>query len=371
MELPNWYERWAPAALQERFARLRAYRVSPDALERRHDDPEYRARLEANVMELKNWSAAGSFRKEDRGWALDRMGFRSQLVFTTAHLSPLTAADLGDDVEFAYAYARIHNQAMLDFCASDKRLLPVCYVPIADLDRVAGFADEALAAGATALMIASACPTHHSPSHVALDALWARAQEARIPILFHVGGGGRLMDATYKENGLPPVPDFHGGDGNFTSISFMAISGPPMQTLSTLVFDGVFERFPELRFGVIEQGASWVPGWMRAMDSAAQAFRKNEERLQKLTLLPSEYVQRQLRVTPYPHEPAGWIAQQSGPGVCMFSSDYPHVEGGRNPIKRFTESMQGCTPEQDCGFWWRNFEDLMGAGLPAELRVPR
>ena len=65
------------------------------------------------------------------------------------------------------------------------------------------------------------------------------------------------------------------------------------------------------------------------------AFYKNEERLQKLSLKPSEFVQRQVRVTPYPHEDTGWIIANSGEEICLFSSDYPHVEGGRNPLKRF------------------------------------
>jgi long-chain acyl-CoA synthetase len=45
-----------------------------------------------------------------------------------------------------------------------------------------------------------------------------------------------------------------------------------MQTLATMVFDGVFDRFPRLRIGVIEQGANWVPSWMRQMESAFEAF---------------------------------------------------------------------------------------------------
>lgn len=373
MELPSWPEQWAPPALRERMApppnAERRRRLDVPAIERRHDDPEYRAKLDANVMGAKGWFAAGAFRKEDRPWALDRLGFRSQLVFTTSNLGGLAAIEHGDDVDLAYEYARIHNEAMLDFCSVDARLLPVCYLPLCDLSRAAGFAGEAVAAGAAALMVASACPRHHAPSHVGLDPVWALLQEARVPLVFHVGGGGRLMDPAYKENGLPPVPDFTGGDGNFTSVSFMAIPGPPMQTLATMILDGVLERFPELRVGVIEQGAAWVPGWMRSMDSAAHAFRKNEERLARLSLEPSEYVRRQVRVTPYPHEPAGWIVEQTGPEVCLFSSDYPHTEGGRNPIKRFDEHLAGCSREQCDGFWWRNFEDLMGAGLPAELRA--
>jgi predicted TIM-barrel fold metal-dependent hydrolase len=161
------------------------------------------------------------------------------------------------------------------------------------------------------------------------------------------------------------VPDFHGGAENFRSIDYMAIPYPPMQTLATLLLDGVFDRFPGLKFGVIEQGASWLPGWMRTLDSAFEAFRKNEERLQKLSLRPSELVRRQVRVTPYPAEDVGWIVENAGEEVCLFSSDYPHVEGGRHPLRRFEASLAGASERAKQRFYCDNFVDLMGPALPA------
>ncbi len=95
----------------------------------------------------------------------------------------------------------------------------------------------------------------------------------------------------------------------------MGIPGPPMQTLATMIFDGVLERFPELRIGVIEQGAIWLPSWMRQMEAAFEAFARHEERLRALSLRPSEYVRRQVRATPYPTEDVGWIIEQAGPEV--------------------------------------------------------
>ena len=118
-----------------------------------------------------------------------------------------------------------------------------------------------------------------------------------------------------------------------------------------------------LRIGVIELGASWVPGWMRALDSGAEAFRKNEHRLQRLSLKPSELVRRQVRITPYPHEAAGWIVRNTGPEVMMFSSDYPHVEGGRHPLRRFDDSLAGCTAAEQQAFYCDNFVDFMGPRL--------
>jgi predicted TIM-barrel fold metal-dependent hydrolase len=184
-----------------------------------------------------------------------------------------------------------------------------------------------------------------------------------VPVVFHVGGGGQLLDPNYFENGLPPVPDFHGGAENFRSIDYMAIPFPVMQTLATLILDGVLERFPRLQLGVIEQGASWLPGWMRQLDSAHEAFARLEQRLQNLSLKPSQYVQRQIKVTPYPAEDVGWIVAQAGDGVCLFSSDYPHVEGGRNPLRRFSQSLAGSSEQTQQRFYCDNFVELMGRAL--------
>lgn len=78
-------------------------------------------------------------------------------------------------------------------------------------------------------------------------------------------------------------------------------------------------------------------------------------------------MRRQFRVTPTPHEPTGWIIENSGPEVCMLSSDFPHVEGGRNPLKRFGEALEGIPAENQRRFHRDNFIDLMGAGLDPSL----
>jgi predicted TIM-barrel fold metal-dependent hydrolase len=376
METPDWFHAFADPEVREKLPPVFLASVRPgeermiDQFEARHRDPAYRAEDEAQILLRKNWAATGSFLKEDRPRALDLLGFESQLVFNTFVNGKLLAAERGDDIDFAYGFARSHNRAMVDFCGVDRRLLATGYVPLRDFERSRAMAGEVIEMGCRALLVPSGCPRGHSPSHVGLDPVWAQAQEAGLPIVFHVGGGhrladGRLLDMDYFENGGPPVPDFHGGDENFRSIDYMAIPTAPMQTLATLIFDGVLARFPELRFGVIEQGASWLPSWMRYMDSAFHAFRRREERLQRLALLPSEFVRRQVRATPYPAEDVGWTVRHAGPEVCLFSSDYPHVEGGRNPIKRFEESMVELSEPEKQRFYHDNFVDLMGRGLPS------
>lgn len=373
VELPTWFIEHADPEVAARMKPLYDFSLSPDeehTIERfleRHEDPEYRARDADEIWLRKNWKATGSFRADDRPAALDLLGMSTQLIFSTFFNGALQQAEHREDLDFAYGIARAHNRALVEFCSVDRRLLPVGYVPLADFDRSKEFAAETIERGAKALLVASACPPGHSPSHVGLDPVWAQAQDAGLPIVFHVGGGGQLLDPHYFDNGLPPVPDFHGGDGNFRSVDYLAIQYPVMQTLGALVIDGVFDRFPRLKWGVIEQGASWLPGLMRSLDSAADAFRKNEERLQRLDLRPSEYLRRQLRVTPYPHEDAGWIVEQSGEEMCLFSTDYPHVEGGRNPIGRFERSLAGLPEHSRQRFYRDNFVDLMGPALARDL----
>jgi uncharacterized protein len=374
METPDWLVPWADPPVRERMKPLYLSRVKPgeetfiDQFRRQHADPAERSGLEAEIMLRKNWSALGSFVREDRPRALDLLGFRSQLVFNTFLSAYLCTVEHERDVDFAYGLARAHNRAMVDFCSVDRRLLAVGYVPLADFGPARAMAEDAIAMGCKALLVPSACPESHSPSHTGLFPVWAIAQEARLPIVFHVGGGGKLLSPSYFDNGLPPVADFHGGAENFRSVDFMAIPGPPMQTLATMIIDGILDRFPDLKIGVIEQGAVWAPSWMRQLDSALDAFRKSEERLRNLALKPSEYVRRQIRITPYPTEPAGWIIEQTGPEVCLFSSDWPHVEGGRNPMKRFEDSLAGTPADAKQRFYCDNFVDLMGAGLAPELR---
>jgi uncharacterized protein len=369
----DWLSPYVPAAVQAAIPRLweasnevaTVGALGASNAEAKHQDPTYRAEDQSQLMLRKNFDATGSWIAADRPLALDLLGFRSQLVFDTfaSHKAIWTAQSnpmLG--VELAEGQRR----AMLDWCSVDPRLLPVVVVPLVDRSAAVRLAKTAIDAGACALQIGQYCPPDHSPSHLDFEPIWAMCAEAGVPIVMHVAGaGGQVMPIGYFENGRAPVADFHGGDSNFKSIDYLSIPYPVMQTLSALIIDGVLMRHPDLRIGCIEVGASWVPGLMRNLDSAHNAFAKNEDRLQQMDLLPSEYIARQVRVAPYPHEDTGWIIANGCERVAMFSSDFPHVEGGRNPIARFERSMAAHnTSAADIEkFYLGNFEDLMGRAL--------
>jgi hypothetical protein len=116
----------------------------------------------------------------------------------------------------------------------------------------------------------------------------------------------------------------------------------------------VLERFPTLHGGVIEMGAGWVPAMLRRLDHAVDIWKRSEPRLGTFRRTPSEQARAQLRFTPYAFEDVGWLFAQSDPALYLFSSDYPHAEGGRDPLGRFDRSVAAVDPTTVAAFYADN-----------------
>lgn len=120
----------------------------------------------------------------------------------------------------------------------------------------------------------------------------------------------------------------------------------------------MLEAHPQLRGGVIEIGAGWVPDMIRRLDYAADIWSKSEPQLGQMLRKPSEQIAQQLRFTPYPFEDVGQLISESSADLYMFSSDYPHAEGGRDPIGRFTRTTAKITGDDQEKFFSGNFTSL-------------
>ena len=316
--------------------------------------PEKAAAAEDRLLQDKGWSAMGAFDRVERSRVLDLFGFEGQLVFATFATSMFT----GRDVDRLYAGAAAQDRAMVEFCQDDPRLLPVAFVPLVDPGRAAKHVADAIALGCKAVMVPSTAAGEVSPTHPDLDPVWDTLAQANVPFVLHVGGGGRLLDPAFHNNAMP-VTDHLGGGENIRSKDFLAIHHSPELFLGALIYDGIFDRFPTLRGGCIEQGAGWVVSWMHHLDYGLRAFKRTEEPLRRLEHKPSDYVRKHLKFTPFPGEDVGWMIESAGAELFMFSTDYPHPEGGRDPLAKFEETLTSTSEADRERFYYSNMAELL------------
>jgi predicted TIM-barrel fold metal-dependent hydrolase len=362
METRDWLASYIDPRLREQLPPpdfARTGRMA-DAIGKTRDAAHWQSvNLEANLMNLKGWDAYGATDPAERTRALDMLGFDSQLVFASIAPGQFwgSFAQSEHNPELLYGGARALNRAMVDFCAHDKRLLPVGFVSLDVPELAEREIEEAIRLGCRTVWIPATVAGDKSPTHPAFDGFWARLQDANMPFMLHIGAGRIPIDSPWLNNGLESR-DFLGGGETVRAKDFMLMHAPSELFLSALVLDGTLEKFPRLRGGCIEQGAMWVIPWLKRLDAAQDSFVRTEPAL-ALPMRASEYARRQLRFTPFPTEPVGWMIEQAGSELFLFSSDYPHIEGGRNPIKRFESSMRETDEDAKDKFYARNFTELM------------
>jgi predicted TIM-barrel fold metal-dependent hydrolase len=131
--------------------------------------------------------------------------------------------------------------------------------------------------------------------------------------------------------------------------------------LSALILGGVFERHPDLRFGVIELCAHWIGPLGEQLDMWAEQFAKRFSGV--LSMRPSEYIARNVRVTPFYFEPTDTYLNRYPflTDVLCYSTDYPHVEGGKRSKQTFQDRIRSLDTTTQLKFFTTNGELLLPA----------
>ena len=368
MELPDFLAEYADPDMRERLARLRVPRVGRLATlveeaerNRKHSENDVAEMLALGdklISGPKGYMALGAFNADERAQALDLLGFARQLVFAT--FSESFAFSLERPIEERYAAARAHNRAMAEFCGKDPRLMGVALLPLDDPHASRAELEHILRLGLTATWVPHRPCGGRSPGHDDLDPIWARLAEAGVPFVLHVAGVPLQIDAAWMNTGRAVPTDWLGTGENVRGKDMTSLHQPAETFVGALVLDGVFERHRALRGGVIELGAGWVPQMIKRLDWIAEIWSRSDPQLKALTRKPSQQIIEHMAFTPYVYEDVGDLIRQSDSRLYLFSSDYPHAEGGRQPIERFGASLAGCDAAAQSHFYSENFARMFG-----------
>ena len=366
MELPDFLKAYADPALRDEIPEV-SYSASIVTDEEvavimgqggRHSSEHVAAQIALGdklIESSKEIQALGAFNSADRSTAMDLLGFRQQLVFATHSLRMPFSPSSKLEPRLRYGAARAHNRHMAEFCKSDRRLIGVAAIPLDEPDLAIAELEFALRAGLGAAWVPHRPCGERSPGPVDLDPFWARLAESRMPFVLHVGGAPLQLAKAWMNNGRPSTKDWLGGGENLRTKDVALLHEGPEQFLTMMVLDGVLERHPDLRGAAVELGAGWVPELLSRLDWVVKHWSRNDANLQALRRTPSQQITEQLAFTPFVFEEVGKFIDQSNPDLYLFSSDYPHIEGGRNPIARFETALGDRDESVRDRFYTRNF----------------
>ncbi len=325
---------------------------------KRQDDPGLMAESEETVVGdvLGGWKRLGAFDPNERSRAMDVFGYQLQWVLPTFSFHQIAHVDQADIME---AGARTLNKAMGEFCAHDRRLKAIGYLPLSlGPEKALSIMNEGLNAGCYSFMVDTNEPndTHLSFTHPNFDPVWARFCEVGAPFSVHVAANGHYkpVPKSFSNNGREAL--VLGGDAPPGELGLITIKNSVEIFLSAMIFDGVFERHPNLRGICMEHGAFWVPAWLRGLDFTASSYFNRRS----FNEPPAATARRHLKFSPFAGEPVGWIIENTGPEMLVFASDFPHPEGSSDPIKKFEATMENCDQSVMDAFYYGNMAEAMG-----------
>jgi predicted TIM-barrel fold metal-dependent hydrolase len=287
----------------------------------------------------------GAFDAQVRNKELDADGVAGEVIFPDADAitgcaSPPFGAGLSlgqiRDPDLAFAGARAHNRFLVELCADQPHrragvaVVPVCHGverAVEEIEWVAGHP------GIRGILIPTMWhdrPPYHDPVY---DPVWSACQHHDLPVHTH--------------SGEAPMEDY----GDHTGIYLAEVVWWAARPAWHLLFGGVFERFPHLKFVVTEAAAYWAADMMWKWDQymgGGHTTKKLAALLSgKISKLPSDYFGTNIFIGASTMS-AEEIRRRHviGCDVMMWGTDYPHPEGTwPNTVERLRQSFSGVPVE--------------------------
>jgi predicted TIM-barrel fold metal-dependent hydrolase len=288
---------------------------------------------------------------------LDDEGFDAAVLFPNYGL--LWERSLASDLPATLANLTAWNRWAAEVRAEGGgRLHPVGHLTLRDLDWLEQQLATLSAAGVRLGFIAPGLVDGRALSDPTLDRAWAAFVHHGITPVFHVADQVRpFHDAWYGEE------DEH----EVSALQSIFLWTAPALALTDLVLGGVLERYPDLRIGVMELSAPWVPLHLQYLDGGFRfAASFNGHPAAELSLPPSEYIRRQVRIAAFSYEMPKALMKQAG-DMFMACSDYPHTEGTATAVEDYRRT--GLEPGDAAGFFGGNVGYLLRADQQSAVAV--
>lgn len=316
--------------------------------------PELRASARERALDdvgaVRGFIAIGAEDPGDRLLALDLLGIDRQLI-----LPPVAWPTLDTPGESALASRLRYNEWIRDWCSQSARLSAVAQLAMHDPDDTLVQAAAIAARGFRAVEVPFAAPPGaRSPGDPAWDPMWKLFEANSVAVVLHLGGAGAgtavpaarsFLDRGWtsishlQTDLFPECMKSLSENANAGPVALATLHLPAEVFLSSLILGGALERHPALQVVVLEMGAQWVSSWVERLDGVAGTY--GMFGLPRLKDLPSTCIKRQVRIAPFErNNVAEWLARDGLDEVYAFASDFPHAEGGHDPIGRLSRTLE-------------------------------
>jgi len=322
--LPNpEYREWLDPEFRDTFDEFLAARslMEAELTQRGLRNEEFAEEWERENAE----GLRGGWDAERRDTELDADGVVAEVIFpdadaVTGGASAPFGAGLGATAEvptnLLMAGARAHNRWLAELCeASPDRRAGVAIVPIFDVEPALAEITRARESGLRGGILIPSMWQPHPPYHDAMyDPVWAACADLDMPVHVHSGAADR---ASYGEH---------------VGIYVAEVRWWSTRPLWFLLWSGIFERFPELKFITTECGAFWAADLLWTSDivyDREHAARKLGKNLtDHLAMRPSEYFDRNCFIGASNTRRRELARRyEIGVGNIMWGNDFPHPEG--------------------------------------------
>jgi predicted TIM-barrel fold metal-dependent hydrolase len=269
---------------------------------------------------------------------LDEFGFDAAVLFPNYGL--LWEKMLADDRGAQRANARAFNRFTADACSDGEgRLFGVAHLLLHDPQWAVEEIRRVRADGVRLAMVAPAPVDGKALSHPDFEPVWAAFSECGVAPVFHVSG---------FESPLHPAWHLGETDDGGLLLDSIFLWLAPAVALANLILTGTLERFPDLRIGVVELTASWVPSFLLHIDGASDFFAlRHGGPLHPL-------------VAALPYEMPNRLVKSVGESTFMVGSDWPHAEGVADPGAAAERAAHGLEGEARDGLLGENAAWLLG-----------